>query len=37
MLRHEQTGDEGPLVFILHTARGGTDLGARASKAALAG
>ena len=36
MLRHEETRDEQPSDFILHTAPDGTSLGARASKASPA-
>ena len=37
MLRHEETWDEHPSGFILHTVNGRTDLGAHASKALPAG
>ena len=36
ILSANETSDERPSGFILHTAHGGTDLGARASKASLA-
>ena len=36
-LLHEEASDERPSGFILHTAHGGTDLGACASKVSPAG